>query len=70
MELSHALCSLFEYLCSYTYGLMMLMLIQWNMACCLHGEMPMVLCLWFDDAHVDSMEYDLLFTWRDAHGIM
>ena len=28
MELSHSLFSLFEYLCSYTFGLMMLMLIQ------------------------------------------
>ena len=51
-------------------GLMMLMLIQWNMARCLHREMLVVLCLWFDDAHVDSMEYDLLSTWTDAHGIM
>jgi len=26
--------------------------------------------LWFDDAHIDSMEYGLLSTWRDAHDVM
>ena len=30
----------------------------------------MFLHLWFDDAHVDSMEYGLMSTWRDAHGVM
>jgi len=29
-----------------------------------------VLHLWFDDAHVDSMEQGLLSTWRDAHGVI
>ena len=30
----------------------------------------MFLHIWFDDAHVDSMEYGLMSTWRDACGVI